>query len=150
MNRIDPRRTAGYDEDFALWSAEQAALLRAGRLDRIDLENVAEEIASLGRSDKREIASRLVVLIAHLLKYRFQPSARSNSWRATILGQRMAIAGLIEDSPSLRAYPGTMIDRQYRLARLEASGETDLPEHTFPETCPWTIAQILDPDFLPE
>ena len=106
MNKIDPNRLAVYDEDFALWSAEQAALIRAGKLDRIDLENVAEEIESLGKSDKRQIRSRLQVLMLHLLKWERQPAERSRSWASSIRDQRRAIVDLIDDSPSLRPYPG--------------------------------------------
>jgi len=150
MNRIEAKQLVGYDEDFALWSAEQATLLRTGRLDRVDLENVAEEIEGLARRNRHEIASRLVVLLAHLLKYRFQPSERTNSWRATILGQRIAINELIDESPSLRDVPITVLQSRYPVARLQASGETGLPETESPETCPWTIEQVLDPDFLPD
>ena len=150
MNRIDPRRTAGYDEDFALWSAEQAALLREGRLDRVDLENVAEEIASLGRSDKYEIDSRLEVLLQHLAKWAYQPDKRSRSWSASIFEQRMRIARVLARSPSLKSYPAQSLAGGYTIARHEALKETGLPEAAIPETCPWSIAQILDPDFLPE
>ena len=149
MNKLDPLRPTSIDEDFALWSAEQAALIRAGKFDRVDLENVAEEIESLGRSDRHQIANRLVVLLQHLLNYQFQPENRTNSWRASILGQREAINALIEDSPSLAPHPAKVLARSYRVGRLEASGETKLPLGTFPETCPYTIAQILDTEFLP-
>jgi hypothetical protein len=149
MNKIDLKKLAGYENDFALWSAEQAALIRAGKFDRVDLENVAEEIQSLGNSDRHEIASRLIVLLHHLLKWEFQPSERTNSWIASIVGQRDAINALIEDSPSLHSHPAKVVDRSYKVGRLEASGETKLPLSTFPETCPYSVEQILDPDFFP-
>ena len=149
MNKIDPNRLAVYDEDFALWSAEQAALIRAGKLDRIDLENVAEEIESLGKSDKRQIRSRLQVLMLHLLKWERQPAERSRSWASSIRDQRRAIVDLIDDSPSLRPYPGEVFEREYPQACEKASEETTIYLHLFPETCPYTIEQILDPDFLP-
>ncbi len=150
MNRLDPQRLTAIDDDFALWSAEQAALIRAGKFDGVDLENVAEEIASLGRSERHQIASRLAVLLHHLLKWQFQPENRSNSWLATMLGQRDAINALIADSPSLAPHPAKVLERSYRVARLDASGETGLPLAAFPETCPYAIEQILDLDFLPE
>ena len=149
MNKIDPNRLAVYDEDFALWSAEQAALIRAGKLDRIDLENVAEEIESLGKSDKRQIRSRLQVLMLQLLKWERQPAERSRSWASSIRDQRRAIVDLIDDSPSLRPYPGEVFEREYPRAREKASEETTIYPHLFPETWPYTIEQILDPDFLP-
>jgi Domain of unknown function DUF29 len=149
MNKLDPKNLAGYDEDFALWSAEQSALLRSGRLDKIDLDNVAEEIESLGRSDRHEIANRLTVILTHLLKYQFQPGEASNSWAASIVQNRDAIATLIEESPSLRPHPGRVLERAYRPARLAASGETGLPLATFPAECPFSIDQVLDLDFWP-
>lgn len=150
MNRIDLKKLATYEEDFALWSAEQAALLRAGRFDRVDLENVAEEIESLGRSDKHQIKSRLQVLLMHLLKWQRQPDNRSRSWASTIRDQREAILDLIEESPSLKAYPASILAQCYPRARLKASEETTIYLDLFPETCPYTIEQILDPGFLPE
>lgn len=149
MNKIDPNKLAGYEEDFALWSAEQAALLRAGKFDRVDVENVAEEIESLGRSDQYEIDSRLEILLAHLLKWQFQPGERSNSWQASINEQRMRIARRIKASPSLKSYPAESVPGGYRIGRHVAVRETGLPESVFPEGCPYTIEQILDPDFLP-
>ena len=149
MNKIDLPQPAGYDEDFALWSAKQAALLREGRFDQLDIENVAEEIASLGDSQRDEIESRLGVLLLHLLKWNFQPEKRSNSWRATIVEQRNRIRRRILRSPSLKTYPGEVLLDEYESARLYASGETALPLSDFPQNCPYSIEQILDSDFWP-
>lgn len=149
MNKFDLRTLADYDEDFALWSAEQAALIRAGKFDRVDLENVAEEIESLGRSEESEIESRMAVLLAHLLKQQFQADKRSASWSSTIFEQRYRIARIIRRSPSLRVYPASTIAEEYVIGRRNAAGETGLPEATFPASCPYTIEQILDPEFLP-
>lgn len=149
MNKIDPKRLAGYEEDFALWSAEQAALIRAGNFDQVDLENVAEEIESLGTSDRHQIANRLEVLLMHLLKWERQPEHRSRSWASTIRGQREAILDLLEASPSLRPYPATQVAKRYARAREKAAEETTIFLKNFPEACPYTIEQILDPDFLP-
>src|SRR5579872_4889345 len=122
MNKIDLKHRAAYEKDFALWSAEQGELIRAGKLDKVDLENVAEEIESLGRSDKREISSRLKVLLLHLLKWHFQPKQRdgNGSWQGTIREQRTRIALLLEESPSLRRQPALVLEREYRAARLDA------------------------------
>ena len=150
MNRIEAKQLTGYEEDFALWSAEQATLLRAGRLDRVDLENVAEEIEGLARSDEYQILHRLDVLLAHLLKWTYQPAGRTNSWRATVIEQRARVLDLTNDSPSLRPYPATVLARAYVVGRYEAIRETGLAETEFPETCPWNIEQVLDPDFLPD
>ena len=149
MNKIDLKKLTSIKDDFVLWSAEQAALLRAGKFERVDLENVAEELESLGRGDKYQIDHRMEVLLAHLLKWQFQPQERSNSWRATLFEQRTRVRRLIEESPSLRGRPGEMLSGSYVIGRNEAITETKLPETAFPEICPYTIEQILDPAFLP-
>ncbi|HLB99535.1 MAG TPA: DUF29 domain-containing protein, partial [Acetobacteraceae bacterium] len=91
-----------YDRDFYAWANEQAALLRAGRLAEADLENIAEEIESMGRSEKRELNSRLRVLLMHLLKWRHQPMLRSKRWSNTIAAQRDDIVDHLADNPSLK------------------------------------------------
>src|ERR1700693_5115561 len=144
-----PRNAAVYDEDFFVWTEQQARLLRAGELAEIDALNLAEEIESVGRSDRREIRSRLIVLLAHLLKYRFQPDARSTGWLGTIREQRDQIKLIFEDSPSLRPVIAEALGRSYKRART-AAAETGLPETSFPAECPFTPEQILAPDFLPE
>jgi hypothetical protein len=81
-----------YDRDIIAWANEQARLLRAGHLDRIDIEHIAEEIEDVGKSEQRELASRMAVLLAHLLKWQFQPQRRGRSWQRTIRDQRNGIA----------------------------------------------------------
>ena len=149
MNKIDLKRLASIDDDFALWAAEQAALVRAGKFDRIDGENVAGELEYLGNSQQHEIESRLAILLAHLLKWEFQPEKRSNSWKATLLEQRSHIAKIIRRSPSLKNHPQTAIPAEYEIAVLSASGETGLPLSAFPETCPYSVTETLDRDFFP-
>ena len=150
MNKIDLKRLASIDDDFALWALEQATLLSEGIFDRLDVENLVEELDYLGNSQRTEIGSRLNVLVAHLLKWQFQPEHRSNSWRATLLEQRTEINRILKRSPSLKSYPAQELAEQYPIAVLKASGETGLAEGTFPSTCPYTIEQILDPAFLPD
>jgi Domain of unknown function DUF29 len=145
-----PRNAAVYDEDFFAWTEEQARLLRAGELAEIDALNLAEEIESVGRSDRREIRSRLTVLLTHLLKWCCQPGARSSGWSGTIREQRDQIELILEDSPSLRPVIAEALSRAYKKARVIASEETSLPEATFPADCPFTPDQILAEDFLPE
>jgi hypothetical protein len=149
MNKIDLRKLAGYEDDFALWSAEQGALLRAGRFDRLDRENLAEEIESLGRSQKHEIDSRLGILLLHLLKWERQPEHRSRSWQSSIQEQRRRIARLIKDSPSLQSYPAEVFEEEYPLAREKASIESGVFLELFPLECPYSIENILDPGFFP-
>jgi len=144
------RNDIAYDDDFFAWTEEQARLLRAGELAEIDTLNLAEEIESVGRSDRREIRSRLMVLLAHLLKWRFQPHARSAGWLSTVREQRDQIESILEDSPSLRPVIAEALSRVYKRARTVATEETGLPETTFPADCPFTPEQILAEDFLPE
>lgn len=139
-----------YETDYAQWCAEQGALLRAGKFEQIDRDNLAEEIESLGRSDRREIESRLKVLLVHLLKWRYQPESQGGSWRATIREQRVRIVKLIKESPSLRGHPADALSEEYSYAVPDAVEETGLPEEIFPASCPFTIEQVLDTTWLPE
>lgn len=139
-----------YDRDFYAWANEQAALLRSGKLDQADIANIAEEIESMGRSEKRELVNRLAVLMLHLLEWRFQPGLRGNSWRLTIEEQRIRLVEHISDNPSLKARLGEAQSAAYRLALIEAERETGLPRRQFPEMCPWTFQQMVNDSFWPE
>ena len=139
-----------YESDFYTWTQEQARLLRERRFDDLDLDNLVDEVESVGSSEKREIRSRLKVLLTHLLKWKYQPGFRGNSWRRTIRRQREAIAEIIEDSPSLRAYPSGVIHTAYTGATLSASAESGLAIGVFPEECPFSLAETLDLEFFPE
>lgn len=145
-----PRNLADYEEDFYAWTVEQARLLRLGELSAIDAANIAEEIESMGRSDRRELKSRLIVLLMHLLKWRHQPGARSRSWSATIDEQRLQIEGVFNESPSLRVTSAPMIPEAYPIARARAIAETGLADDSFPETCPFSPEEVLSQTFLPE
>jgi len=139
-----------YDSDFHAWTAEQAALLRGGQLAEADIAHIAEEIESMGRTERRELVNRLTVLLLHLLKWRYQPSRRGNSWRLSIKEQRLRLDAHLEDNPSLRSALDTSITRAYRLAVVEAERETGLPDATFLDVCPFTVAQMMDEAFWPE
>lgn len=132
-----------YDQDFHAWANEQAALLRAGRLAEADVENIAEEIATMGRSERNRLTNRLAVLLAHLLKWRFQPGLRGNSWRLTIKEQRRRAERLLAQNPSLRASLDGIMADAYGDALLMAERETGLAEDAFPPDCPWTFEQAL-------
>lgn len=139
-----------YDRDFYLWLQETAQLLRTGEFDKLDIENLVEEIESMGRSDKRSIKSNLEVVLMHLLKYKYQPEQRSNSWRLTIFEHRDRLEAEFLDSPSLRPYLTSVFEDCYRSARKKASIETGLTIATFPIDSPFTPEQALDEDYLPE
>ena len=104
----------------------------------------------MGRADKRELDSRLEILLAHLLKWQTQVNFRSSGWRGTIREQRRRIARLMRDSPSLRSRLDHVIPEAYAAARDMAANETGLPNTTFSATCPFTPEQLLAEDFLPE
>jgi len=144
-----PRIAVDYDEDFYAWTVEQARLLRSGELSAIDAANIAEEIESMGRSDRRELRSRLVILMMHLLKWRHQPGARSRSWAATIDEQRLQIEDVLAESPSLRPMVPAMSSAAYPTSRARAIAETGLAEEAFPEACPFTPDEVLSRTFLP-
>lgn len=139
-----------YDTDTYTWAQQQADALRRRSANEIDWDNVAEEIESVGKSEARELESRYTVLLTHLLKWLYQPAGRSRSWEATIRAQRAAIEKHLATNPGLKPRRDELLGAAYRIARLTASGETDLPFDTFPETNPLTLAQAMDEAFWPE
>jgi hypothetical protein len=138
-----------YDRDFHEWTIRNAELLRSGRAVDADLAHIAEEIEDMGKRERRELLSRLGVLIAHLLKWQAQPERRGRSWSATIRLQRREIANLVDQMPSLRPYLVESLPRAYEEGALAASAETGLPVEAFPSTCPFDLDGVLDIEFLP-
>ncbi|MCG6943250.1 MAG: DUF29 domain-containing protein [Thiohalocapsa sp.] len=139
-----------YEQDFHAWTEEQARLLRAGLTAAADLAHIAEEIETLGASERRELESRLKVLLQHLLKWRYQPDARSSGWLGTITEQRDQLDTLLRQSPSLRRLVPEYLGHAYTKARRAAALETELDRSLFPETCPFAQERVLDPEFLPD
>lgn len=138
-----------YEADFYAWTQEQAMLLRNQRFDRIDLPNLIEEIESLGKQQRQELRNRLSVLVGHLLKWHYQPQHRSRSWLSTLCIQRLDIAELLEDNPSLKPYLEEALHRAYLKAIELAIAETNLPKRTFPADCPYSLIEIFDRNFYP-
>jgi hypothetical protein len=139
-----------YDHDFYAWLQDQATLLKAGRLAELDIDHLIEEIESMGASERRELINRLRILLVHLLKWQFQPDARSSGWRGTIIEQRRQLETLLGQSPSLRhLVPEAMADA-YPKARDDAADETGLAPATFPDICPYSIDQTLTVDYWPD
>jgi len=139
-----------YQTDFYGWTQEQAALLKAQQWEQLDTVNLIEEIESLGRKERQELRNRLGLLLGHLLKWQFQPDKRSNSWLSTIREQRVQIRLLLQDSPSLKPYLDEVFLAAYELGLALAIRETQLGEQVFPEECPYTPEQVMNPKFLPE
>ena len=142
--------TTRYEEDFYAWTQHQATLLRDGDWAALDVANLIEEIETMGRSERRELANRLEQLLLHMLKWQYQPTRRSRSWLASIRYQRMGIARLLDDNPSLRGMIPALLENVYASAVLRAEIETNLAVTVFPTVCPYTIDQMLDIAWLPE
>jgi hypothetical protein len=138
-----------YDQDFYQWTQEQAEIMKAGALSQLDISNLIEEVESMGKSQKRELLSRMTVLLMHLLKWDYQPEQRSGSWKSTIRTQRREIKFLLLDNPSLKRSVQDASISVYPDSKTSASDETGLPESAFPETCPYTVEQIMSQLPLP-
>jgi hypothetical protein len=148
--KMPVRRHVSYDDDFHAWTTEQAARLRRDRPATVDWQNLAEEIESLGRSDKRALGSDLKVVLEHLLKWRYRPEKRSESWTDSLEEHRDRIARIIADSPSLAGWPSEVLTAEYSRARRKALKDTKLQPSAIPVVCPFTVEQALDPDYLPD
>lgn len=137
-----------YHHDLAAWAAHQAALLKAGRMQELDVENLIEEMEAMSRREHRELFNRMIVLIAHLLKWQYQPTYRGISWRRTIFNQRNEINDLIEDSPSLANHfdDAEWLQKAWRRGVQQAETETGIK--TLPQTPVWTITEIREKDFF--
>jgi len=139
-----------YERDFYAWTQEQSALINQGRWADLDIPNLIEGIESLGRQQRSKLRNRLSVLLAHLLKWEYQPAKRSRSWRNTIRIQRLEITDLMTDSPSLKPYLQAAISKAYAGAAIAAAEKTGLPESTFSAEVNYTAQQILDDSFFPD
>lgn len=143
------QEAATYDSDFYSWALRQAALLRERRFDLLDVENLAEEVEDLARRHADALQSRYETLIQHLLKWEFQPQERSYSWMGTIRRERGKIAQLLKKFPGLKPLSLELFRDAFDAARVEAAIDADLPIEHFPEVCPYTPEQAMDPEFWP-
>lgn len=139
-----------YEKDFYAWTQQQVALLKARKMNELDSEHLIEEMESMGASERHQLQNRLKVLLAHLLKWEYQPSLRSRSWNATIEEQRLSLHHLLEDSPSLKSLFSERLERAYPQGVLLAVKETYLDKTIFPPVCPYTVDQVLSLDFYPD
>ncbi len=139
-----------YDADFVQWSSRTAQLLREHRFEDLDLEHLIEEIEDLGNRHRDALESQLTRLLMHLLKYEFQPEQRSGSWLGSIKEARKQIKRLCRRYPSLKLHLEQCWEDCYADAIEDASDETGLPQSQFPAHCPYAIAEVLNPDFLPD
>jgi len=144
--------SVSYEADIVAWANEQAWLVRNKKFDLLDLEHIAEEIEDVGKSEQRELANRMAILLHHLLKWQYQPQRRGNSWQRTIKEQRERIQKRLQNTPSLKQslndedwWSDAWLD-----AKTAAEKETSIEFDQFPEHCPWTAEQILNHDWLPD
>ena len=137
-----------YERDIVLWSERTAELLRQGKFDELDLENLIDEVGDLGKRERDRLISSIRLILHHLLKWAYQPEKRSRSWAKTIQRERINVQDYLEESPSLaRIVDAAWLEKAYKTARRHAAIETDLPLETFPEACPYSWEQILKEDF---
>ena len=139
-----------HELDFYAWTQQQVDLIKSGNLVDVDFEHLLEEIESMGASERRELINRLAVLLAHLLKWHYQPSFRGRSWQLTIKEQRRQLQRLLKDNPSLHARMEDFIADSYIDSVLLAAKETGLDESAFPDQCPYAQDDLLSPEFYPE
>ncbi len=139
-----------YDQDYCLWLETTAKLLQERQLNQIDFEDLIEELEGMSRKEKEALFSNLQVVLMHLLKYQYQPSKRSNSWRSSIREHRKRIARAFRNSPSLKPYLTEIFAECYQDARELAADETGLSLETFPEQCPFSIEETLNTEYLPD
>ena len=139
-----------YDKDFYSWTQEQAELLKHGRFSELDIDNLIEEVETMGRSEKRELESRLTVLLLHLLKWKYQDVRQRRSWELSIIEQRLKFEETLEENPGLKSKLDDILKKAYRYAVIEASKETKISIKIFPELCPWELDKITDSEFYPD
>ncbi len=147
-----------YEKDFYAWIYHNIELVQAKKWDEIDADLLIEELESMAKRDKHELASHLVILIAHLLKWQFQFNQLSEmlqnfderSWKCSIIEQRNQIERQLRMSPSLKPYFDDAVQEAYPDAVKIAAKETQLPVQTFPTICPYTVEQLMDEDFYPQ
>lgn len=137
-----------HELDFYAWTQQQIALLKSGKLAEVDIEHIIEEIASMGASERRELINRLAVLLAHILKWHYQPSFRGRSWQLTIKEQRRQLLRLLKDNPSLHARLDEFIADAYLDAILLAARESGLDEAAFPAQCPYSQDELLNAEVI--
>jgi len=144
--------TITYETDVIAWAQEQVRLLRSGRFDALDIEQIADEIEDVGKSEQRELESRMAVLLAHLLKWQHQPERRGSSWQRTIKEQRKAIARRITKTPSLKSdlQDAEWWEAVWGDALIKAGDETGIDISQLPGKCPWLDEQILSAEFYPD
>ena len=139
-----------YEKDFYSWTQEQAELLKTGRFSELDVDNLIEEVESMGRSEKRELESRLTILLLHFLRWKYQEVRRGKSWQLSIDEQRIKFEETLNENPGLKPQLDEIVKKAYKLAVIKAARESKISKSIFPERCPWTLAHFIDDGFYPD
>jgi hypothetical protein len=139
-----------YDRDYYLWLIHTAQLIKEGKFSELDAANLIEEIEDMGRSEKRTVKSNLIIVLLHLLKYKYQPAKRTNSWKFSIREHRRRLRDDFKTSPSLKRYFEEVMEECYQDARELAADETGLSLNTFPTESPFSTSEVLNPEYLPQ
>ncbi len=143
MVQRSPLATAALHEvDETAWLEVTAALVRQRRFDEIDRDTLADYLTDMARRDRREVFSRLVVLLSHLLKWEHRSEGRSGSWRGTILEQQRELRQLLE-SGTLRNHAAAVFAGAYADARKQVAAETGMARNVFPAECRWDLDGAL-------
>lgn len=141
-----------YESDFHAWCYQQAKLLADHKeaLPDLDLQNLIEEIESMGGSERRELVNRIAQLFLHLLKWKYQPERRGSRWESSIKDQRKRVERILGKNPSLKSFLYESIEEGYEDGRRMAWEETDLEPKVFPETNPFPYPELLSEGWFPE
>jgi hypothetical protein len=140
-----------YERDYYTWALQQARALKEHRLEELDWANLSDEVESLAKTERRELRSRLKVLLEHIIKWQFQPQRRTRSWTATVAVQRHEIREHLDENPGLKPEVQDILAQAYKGARLEVTGRfLRQSDPQPPESCPWTFEQVMDEQFWPE
>ncbi|MCC5631194.1 DUF29 domain-containing protein [Nostoc sphaeroides CHAB 2801] len=150
MSSLKAHSQTLYDTDYLQWIETTVAKLHSHDYANVDWENLIEEIADMGRSERRSLKSNLIVILVHLLKWQFQPEKRSGSWEGSIIEHRRRVKEALDDSPSLKSYIESVFAECYAQAVKQAKAETGLLVESFPLVCPYQLPEVTNDDFLPQ
>lgn len=139
-----------YETDYLQWIETTVEKLQSQNYANVDWENLIEELADTGRSERRSLKSNLIVILVHLLKWQFQPEHRSGSWEGSVVEHRRRVKEALSDSPSLKPYLENIFTECYTQAVKQAKAETGLPLEMFLIQCPYKLTEVMDDEFLPE
>ncbi|WP_334990934.1 DUF29 domain-containing protein [Nostoc sp.] len=150
MSSLKAHSQTLYDTDYLQWIETTVEKLQSDDYANVDWGNLIEEIADMGRSERRSLKSNLIVILVHLLKWQFQPEKISGSWEGSIIEHRRRVKEALVDSPSLKSYLESVFAECYAQAVKQAKAETGLLVESFPLVCPYQLPEVTDDEFLPQ